>query len=324
MTSSFAGARDTYSDQALLELSRRFRKIILWGLTPPQTHSHFHIYYAYFRTCKRLGLAVEWLPDSAANAALIERDDLVFIHGSTNHFIPQVLARNPVIVDFHVDQVRERLGDLVDVVAAYERRITERERHEADAEFWDPATSFSRSSKILTQPWGADLLRQEFAPPADSHWSDKMYWLGAWWANEHWGNYDEIAALKQQSEAAGLRFVQFSDCTTTQNQFFISQSRLGASIGGAGQVRSNYLACRFFKNIAYGQFSVSNVPMSQQLLQGSAIYSPSVAQAVAQGLEVGPARARELLTFQQHCIRNYTVAAHIYLILLAATEYSIQ
>jgi hypothetical protein len=128
--------------------------------------------------------------------------------------------------------------------------------------------------------------------------------------------------MKATAESNGLKFVQLTDCSTAKNRFFISQSRIGPSIGGAGQARENYLACRFYKNISYGQFCISNVAKSQEVLAGSAIYDTSVSEAVGLGLEVSPERARELLRFQQHCIRNFTVAAHLYLIIVAATEYS--
>ena len=112
------GARDTYSNKAVLDLSRQFGKIILWGLTS-STHTHFYVFLAYFRVCKLLGLNIEWVSESDENAELIQSNDMVFIHGSTNCLIRKVLERGPIIVDFHVDQNRERLGDLLDIVACY-------------------------------------------------------------------------------------------------------------------------------------------------------------------------------------------------------------
>lgn len=316
------GARDTYSNKAVLDLSRQFGKIILWGLTS-STHTHFYVFLAYFRVCKLLGLNIEWVSESDENAELIQSNDMVFIHGSTNCLIRKVLERGPIIVDFHVDQNRERLGDLLDIVACYPRRITERERHEPNSEFLDPLTSFSPASNILTQPWGSDLVLSEFEPPAHVYWSDKLYWIGSWWKNEHWGNYDEIEELISACKAADLKFIQLTDCATSQNRLFVRQSRLGPAIAGAGQARQNYLACRFFKNISYGQFCVSNVRKSQEVLAGTAIYSDSVLEAIGMALDVNQKKADELVRFQQQCIRNYTVAAHLYIIMLAAKEYAL-
>jgi hypothetical protein len=234
--------------------------------------------------------------------------------------ILEVMNQRPTIIDFHVDQNRDRLGTIVDLVANYPYRITEREIHEDDATYWDPVTSYSPSKQILSQPWGTDLLRSEFASPASSHWSDKLYWVGSWWKNESWGNYPEIFELKKHTEIAGIKFVQLNNCTTAQNRFFVRNSRIGPHIGGAGQARRNYLACRFFKNISYGQFSITNIKKAQELLQGSAIHDSSVSIAIERGLEVNPDQARDLVLFQQSCIRNYTVSAHLYLIFFAATE----
>lgn len=309
-------ARDGYSAEALKRAARAYGKVVLWGLVPPLQHSHGHVFSAYWRVCQKLGLNAAWLDDKPENAESIQAEDIVFIHGSTNSHIPAVLARRPVIVDFHVDVNRARLGDVVDQVWAYQRRVTERERPVGDAQYWDPLTAYSAAERVLAQPWGTDLLVDEFDSPTQSGGADAVYWIGAWWKDESWGNYDEIAALKHVVEAAGLRFVQFTDCDTVRNRFFVRQSRIAPAIAGAGQVRADYLACRFFKNISYGQPCISNVAGSQAVLQGSAIYAPDVAAAVTAGLATPQHDIAERVRFQQHCIRNYTVAAHLYLILL--------
>ena len=59
------------------------------------------------------------------------------------------------------------------------------------------------------------------------------------------------------------------------------------------------------------------------MLAGTAIYSDSVLEAIGMALDVNQKKADELVRFQQQCIRNYTVAAHLYIIMLAAKEYAL-
>ncbi len=321
---SLVGVRDTYSEQAFRKVAASFRRIVFWGLKEGLrgTHTHRHVFQAYFDACRKLDLSAVWLTDQRASDD-ISSDDIVFIHG-TNLNLSSVLNARPVIVDFHTDICEKVLGENYKRIMQYERRITERERRmplEGETEQWDSLTFYNRDLRVLMQPWGSDLLGDAFLAPADSFFSRKIYWMGSWWQGEDWGNLEEIAGMRDWALSKGMDLVLFQDCDQPRNALFVRNSRIAPAIGGRGQVEANYLACRFFKNISYGQFCVSNVPRANEILDGTAIYDSRIENMLDKALSVSPREAAELTRFQQDKIRHFTVAAHLYILLRAALEF---
>ncbi|HBM90599.1 MAG TPA: hypothetical protein DD400_01780 [Rhodospirillaceae bacterium] len=311
-----------YSEKSCQDAARAFRRIVFWGLTGGVngTHTHRHVFRAYFDTCRAFDIETAWLSDQTQDPDL-SPDDLVFVHGLSAN-LDQVLKSGAAIVDFH-NWILKDLGDPnYEALLTYERRLSEADGRlpkKTKAEKWDLLTLYDPERRILSQPWGSDLLGRDFKEPALNTETRKVFWIGNWWHSdaEDWGNLKEIAALRDALAKHGLQLVLFNNCDRAQNALFVRESRLGPSIAGAGQVKENHLACRFFKNISYGQFALSNVPMAEKFLESNLVYSPDIHDLIDKAMALSPKEAKEMVLFQQEKIKPFTIAAHLYLLFLA-------
>lgn len=315
------GVRDTYSEPAIAKAASCFNRIVIWGLHDEQERcTHRHIFRGYYETCRKLGLNVAWVSDRNPGIEILP-DDIVFTHGVC-HNLGYLMARGPVIVEFNARFFKEALGTDYQRLQNYERRISEVEANAAfqgeNTPLWDPLTYYNAEGHYLSQPWGSDLLDREFLPPVDSSFSDTIYWMGTWWLDHIWGNFDEIAAMRAWAEKNRLRLVQFTDCDAARNTLFVRNSRIAPAIGGKPQADADYLACRFFKNISYGQFAVSNIAKSRTILGDDVVFSRDIPALLDRALFVAPKEALDMARYQQSRIKNYTIAAHIYITLVTA------
>jgi hypothetical protein len=175
---------------------------------------------------------------------------------------------------------------------------------------------YDAEDRLLQQPWGTDLLASHFCPPTFSD-SSRVYWTGSIWRQpEHvktleWGNAREIEHFQQALADRGINLIQLQDAYPDINLGFVRLSRIAPAIQGIGQVEARHLVCRFFKNISYGQFCVSNNPAAAELLGSTCIYSADIVDLVDKALSVSPAQAREMCSASQLLIRPFTIATGV-------------
>jgi hypothetical protein len=134
-----------------------------------------------------------------------------------------------------------------------------------------------------------------------------VFWVGSVWNNAlNQGNIQEINELKTILAFRGLRFVQLRFIGDALNTFFIRRSRLAPAIGGAWQVQQNYLPCRMFKNISYGQLGFSNIKKFDSLFHDAYIPGNSIAELVDNALALSASEYVRFVVDQQSVVRRHT------------------
>lgn len=300
-------------DENILRLQqelKKFNKIVIWGLRK-KYHTHRHIHQGFYETLKKIGAKVVWVEDEQENAKFIESNDLVISAEVYGKMVPQKNS----LADYSLpirDDVFYCLHNYKPVF--YEKLKKENLLHlqvySSNAEKLttkiDSVTFFDESLRILYQPWGTSLLPAEFKKPTFSK-SPFVFWVGSVWndKNNH-GNLNEIAELKEVLKKNNLKFVKVRFVPDWVNTFLVRRSRIAPAIAGRIQVEINYLPCRMFKNISYGQLGISNVKKFNEIFVGCSLEGNSIEELIDKSLSLSKKEYLEMVRLQQEIVFNHT------------------
>lgn len=295
--------------------SKKFNKIVLWGFKT-KWHTHRFIFQAYYNTLKKAGISVIWVDDDKKNAKMIEKDDLIIsASGMHGKMVPEKKSiedynlpiRDDIFYCLHGENsfFREKLN--------FDRTL-ELYYFSSSAEIFEKindAVYFDRKNKNLYQPWGTNLLPNEFKKPVFRK-NRLVFWIGSIWndKNNH-GNKEEIGKFVDICKKNKLIFVHLRFIPNFMNEIFIRFSRLAPAIGGRRQVEINYLPCRMFKNISYGQLGFSNVKKFSEIFVDCNIYNESIEETVNKILKLTKDEYINLIKKQQEVCKNYTIAHNL-------------
>jgi hypothetical protein len=305
-----------------IDYSKYFRKVVVWGLRH-QWHSHRFIHKGFVDTLQRLGIPVTWT-DYTSDPGIIDSGDFVITssaYGRGTRGNPLAPFRAGAYYCFH--------GYLHSGYPGSDRAP----RHEVDRDHalnlevfvnnalaasdqWDTVTHFDEPSKTLHQPWGTNLAEDQFRRPTVSR-SPFVCWVGAIWM----GNRAEIDELRGVLRDRSLRFVHLKFVPDSVNIVAIRRSRVAPAIASQWQVEQNYLPCRMFKNISYGQLGISNVPKFAELYRGCHVGGGSIAELIDCALSLSKGEALELTAEQQRITRQHTYVQKIRNIFRAMVEF---
>jgi hypothetical protein len=309
--SCLVGQRKSFSPDAMKSALNGARRVVIWGHN--FLHTHYWVTVAYYRTLVRMNIPVIWCDDHPSNAEEIGVDDIVIYHHGNNQNIPKRPQRG--FIAFRRDFMAADVVDWLDRfpgVYLWQQSVT------SSGSQLDDCTWYNPTIRALYQPWGTDLLPWEFYDPVSAYDSSTIFWIGTIWSsNPHnpksdWGNVSEMKLLHDALQRHDIKMVQIEDGYTEANASFVRASRLGLSIQGSGQTGARHLACRFFKNVSYGTFPVSNNFAARQLVKDAAVYSPDIGELVDAALSITPERAAEMVRAAQDVVRDYTIGANLY------------
>jgi hypothetical protein len=283
---------------------RRFDKFIVWGLRR-KWHTHRFIHQHFFETLKKLGLPALWVDDAPGNNDLIGRNDLIIAANvAAAHLDPR---RDACYVLHNMDERFSAAIPPAKRIGLYVYSRAGAKRH--GVEKWGEAVFFDPRSRVLLQPWGTDLLPEEFRPPLPGtvRRNRLSFWVGSIWNNaQNQGNSNEIAALSRALKQVGKRFARVRFIPNAWNIGLIRHSCLAPAIGGAWQAENDYLPCRMFKNISYGHLGMSNVAGFDAILGDAAIKRHDIPAMLDAALAMTDAQFSERIAAQQERIRDYT------------------
>lgn len=301
--------------QELKNNSKKFNKIVIWGLRK-KWHTHRFIFQAYYETLKKCGIPVIWVEDENKNAKLIEKNDLIFTaSGMYGKMVPKkdkiedynVPIRDDVYYCLHAenDFFIEKLNrDKIIKIKFYNN---EAEKYPKISEL----VHFDLVEKTLYQPWGTNLLPEEFNEPIFTK-SKFIFWIGSIWENKkNEGNISEINKFIKIVSEKKLKFIPIRFVPNGLNKFLIRHSRLAPAIGGKIQVETNYLPCRMFKNISYGQLGFSNIKKFNDIFKDCNIYDENMDKMVDKVLSLDRKGYIEIVKKQQEVCKNFTIANHL-------------
>jgi hypothetical protein len=283
---------------------KRYKKIVIWGFRT-RFHTHRYIHAAFYDNLKKLGASVVWVEDAERNKTVVSAGDLVIAMNMAARHIPYVAGAYYCLHNFDENELTRQFEAQVDRTHSVRLQVYKNSAEQSDQK-WDEVTYFDSYSRTLYQPWGTNLLAEEFKPPVVPR-GRLVFWVGSVWNNAlNQGNIQEINELKTILAFRGLRFVQLRFIGDALNTFFIRRSRLAPAIGGAWQVQQNYLPCRMFKNISYGQLGFSNIKKFDSLFHDAYIPGHSIAELVDNALALSASEYVRFVVDQQSVVRRHT------------------
>lgn len=315
---SGSGTGQARSGQEALKADlARFERVVLWGFRTRE-HSHRYIHAGYFEFLQQLGVPVHWVDDAAGSNAVVTPRSLVMVpdvHLTANGQRPMKhLFRDDVSYILHPGEflpARDLAAtDPAKVVRLYEHRKFFLDRLSVDHRFERvrPFVYRCEKDRILVQPWGADLPYDAFHEPVMPS-GNEFWFVGTIWGDPEGlvnGNRKKLVELGEALAAFGIEFHQTTGVSTAENIKLVRRSRISASVGSIGHAENSYLQCRMFKNISYGQPTITDVPGFQEILGDAFVGFDTWANGIATILALGPDVYVDLARRQQERIRDYT------------------
>lgn len=289
------------------------KRIVIWGLRK-KYHTHRHIHQAFFKNAKKLGYDVLWVEDEKKNANLIKAGDLIISADPVGRMVPEKFT----FEDYNLpvrDDVYYCLHNFKD---AYLNKLIENNCKyillQVYSSLYDKekdviineVSFFNRQNKTLYQPWGTDLLESEFKKPVFNQ-NKLVFWIGSIWSDKlNRGNINEINELRAALSDFGLKFINLRFIPDWLNIFLVRKSRIAPAIAGKYQTEVNYLPCRVFKNISYGQLGITNVEKFKDILGASFVGGDSIASLIKNSLALTSEEYINMVKAQQLAISKYT------------------
>lgn len=293
--------------------SKKFNKIIIWGFKS-KWHTHRFIFQAYYRVLKKSKIPVIWVDDSPVNISKIESGDLII---SASGMYGKMVPKKSSLSDYNMpirDDVYYCVHEENDFFLEKLNmdRVVNLKYYSNGAEDYtkiDECVFFDEEKRTLYQPWGTNLMPNEFKKPTYSK-SKFVFWVGSIWKGEKGrggGNITEIEKLKNSINSFGLKFIPTRFIPNFLNIFLIRISRLAPAIGGIDQVEKNYLPCRMFKNISYGQLGFSNIKKFQDIFKDCLIYDEDFTVMINKILLLEKDEYKNIIEKQQEICKKYTI-----------------
>jgi len=283
---------------------RQFNKFVIWGLRRKR-HTHRYIHMHFFSTLKKLGLPVIWVEDTPEGNELITKDDFVISADIAGAHLDPARGAHYVLHNF---------PDSFAAAIPFKRRIMLQVYTKGVASIdgvqkWRDCVYLNPSSRTLYQPWGTDLLPEEFRSPLPGSVRHRRFsfFIGSVWNNEHnQGNLNEISALSRALKQLGKKFVNVRSIPNRLNIGLVRHSCLAPAIGSTWQAESHYLPCRMFKNISYGHLGLSNIPGFDDMLSDAAITEHQIPEMLDAALSMNDKDFTQRIAAQQDRIREYS------------------
>ncbi len=297
----------------------KIKRIVIWGLRK-KYHTHRHIHQAFYKNAMKLGYKTIWVEDEKKSQKYIQPGDLIIASEVQGKMIPPKVAFEDYSLPIR-DDVKYCLHNYQDVFKKQLKQdlyinlqVYVNDSENSDTKI-DTARYFNTETRTLYQPWGTDLLPNEFKKPVYNN-SKFVFWIGSIWNNSlNQGNLNEINELKSALRNRGIYFIKLRFIPDILNIFFIRRSRIAPAIAGRFQVNANYLPCRMFKNISYGQLGITNVIKFKDILGNTFIQGESIEEMVENSLNFSKEEYLERTKAQQDIIKNYTYKKSIETIL---------
>ena len=260
-------------------------KIIVWGYKSKERyHTHGHVHEGFYRALKFMGHDVQWLDqmDNQSGELNNRVSNTLFI---TEH---QATAKMPIRKDCTYaihnyfesrPMVKERFKDLR---VLHFGVFTGKPYFGNDCIWLDRWTPFYPDKKAMEMMWATDLLPYEIeankaGAKVINRDSAVINWVGTMWDGP-FGNMQELSDFRVACIENHISLIHYgypNQVSLEENVKLTRESLFAPAIVGGWQREHNYIPCRIFKNISYGQFGVTNSEAVQELFGGKLICNPN-------------------------------------------------
>jgi hypothetical protein len=226
------------------------KKVIIWG-HKLHSHTHSYIHNSYYNTFKALGFDTYWF-DNWDNVSGFDFENCIFFTEDQVHQnIP--LNKSSFYILHHCNLSKYinggcRFINLCNYVDDCRQGLS-RNYPDSSVEKLTYYSYYDDKNKALYQPWGTDLLPDEFGEPILYDNNNKnVYYIGSVWSD----NIDLIKPFAKACEDHGKPFVNKRFISDEEGMELVKQSYISPDIRTQLHVDVGYIPCRVLKNISYG------------------------------------------------------------------------
>lgn len=278
-----------------------FNRLVVWG-GRTGLESHRWIQRHFHQTAAKIGVPTVWVNDDTT--FLLQPGDTVIAADVWNKYLYYKPGVDYVLHNFSQDHPVMQQVD--------ERNLLRLQvwTYDAFGEEWDTCRQFSKEGGVLFQPWGTDLLAEEFLDPIFNPMSREAVFVGAIWGDIRTGielgNESAIDDLKAVLREHGLTFRHLTHVSDQENVDAVRSGRLAPAIAGGWQVQHGYIPCRVFKNVSYGTAMFTNVPQVNMMFGDAAVKGAAIGELISNVLRMRRADYENLVRAQQRVAARYS------------------
>lgn len=230
-----------------------WKQVVLWGAREGLDSSR-HIYRGFHDVLRKMGIRVDWVPDSPASRSYLMPGSVCFAYDIWGaHIGPAVDGVQYVLHNFDGEHLLQQTVEYKNLVRL------QTYTNQAVGVQWDSCRWWLQEGHVLFQPWGTNLLAEEFLDPVWNPLATECAFVGALWDDGGLGNAGTIPLLQEVLRERGLRFNHLTQVSEGEMVAAVRRSRLAPAFAGQWQVEHGYLNCRSFKNVSLGQPALTNV-----------------------------------------------------------------
>lgn len=280
-------------------------RLIVWG-GRENLDSIRHVLRHYFENANRLTGHALWLKDDPAMMSAILPGDTVLAVDVTAHHLGYLPGVRYILHNFDgahpLCQALEETPENLLRLQVW--------TNDATGEEWDICRQFDLEARTLFQPWGTDVLAEDFMSPVFNPESGRVAFVGAVWADQ-WqgvelGNEGTIGELRAWCRQRALMFDHRTHVPDSVNIDVVRAARLAPALAGQWQCDKGYVPCRALKNVSYGALCVTNVPSVKRILWPTAVEGETVEELMEEALGMHRTLYLNLVREQQRRVARYT------------------
>lgn len=252
----------------------RFKHVIIWG-HKLHSHTHSYIHNAFFRAFESMGYDTHWFDDKDFEENPLVRsfdyNECLFItEGQVCAKMPIIKGNSYVLHNCYDEGMWNTIKD--NGINHLKLQVYTDDVLKYNVPMIEPAIYHDAEGKMLYIPWATDLLPNEIVPYPVTAKTNVSNWIGTIGDGE-FGNRDQVNAFINACRDNGVEFEHGSNLSMEDNRQKIAESYMAPAIVGRWQKEKNYIPCRIFKNISYGQFGITNSKKVYELFEQKIIYS---------------------------------------------------
>jgi hypothetical protein len=249
----------------------KFSKAIIWG-HKENTHSHSYIHLGFYKALKHLGYDTYWLNDDDDVSGIDFNNSLFITECQVEKNIPISKTSKYISHNIGTEYISSTTGEILYSTGRplkfnrfYEPDIIIDTFGYCSIKNAEKVNDYSYvNGNILIQPWATDLLPHEFDfDLALKKRKMEAYFFGTVVSSGWNNNKKEIDIFRETCSLNGIIF----DYRGLYSKEYIKneeaitlmrQATAAPAIQSKDQIDAGYISCRFFKNISYGHYGLTN------------------------------------------------------------------
>lgn len=294
-----------------------FNKVVIWGFKERIHTSHF-IHNALYKACKHMGYDTYWFDDKEDVSQFDFTKSLFFTEGQVDKNIP---IRDDCYYILH-HCYDGKYFSLKKHNRALILEVYTRDVHFRNVKKIANCMYFDVENKSIFLPWATDLLPHEVDEQKKkvkfSERSEKIYYIGTLDNHSKFENMSQIGPFIKACRDNGVDFIheEPASCSVEENINLINNSCMAPALQGPWQLEMNFVPCRIFKNISYGQMGITNSKIVYDLFDGKIVYNSDTYQLFHDAqVKINTMKIEELYELMDFVRDNHTYVSRITMML---------